>query len=37
LLNGEQYIAQRVLETAVSLGFSADLQGAGLLQEQGEV
>jgi subtilisin len=29
-------LAQRVLETAVSLGFSADLQGAGLLQEQGE-
>lgn len=29
-------LAQLVLDTAVSLGFSADLQGAGLLQEQGE-
>ena len=30
-------IAQLVLGAAASLGFSVDLQGAGLLQEQGEV
>lgn len=30
-------LAQLVMGTAASLGFAADLQGAGLLQEQGEV
>lgn len=30
-------LAQLVMKTAVSLGFTADLQGAGFLYEQGEV